>query len=185
MFLHKRLPGAVSGQRGGSLPPAGRVARRSRAVLSVKAFGSAATQPASEAEGGKRVKPEKEKVRETQYLSNLSLEGAFVPTREGYLRFLAESKAVYDVVERIVAERDEYAAFRNSGLERAGPLAEDIAWFTSTYGLQPPTVTEVGVNDVWLRAVRSVCMSNSMCMEHSNTFIIAAPFAWSLSKRIR
>jgi len=66
-----------------------------------------------------------------------------VPTRQGYLRFLAESKAVYDVMERCVAEREEYAAFRNSGLERAGPLAEDIAWFKATYGMEPPAVTEV------------------------------------------
>lgn len=61
----------------------------------------------------------------------------FAPTREGYLRFLVESKAVYDVLEAAVQStaHPEYAAFCNTGLERAKALEEDIAWFRETHNL--------------------------------------------------
>ncbi|KAF5828604.1 heme oxygenase 1 [Dunaliella salina] len=177
MLLHKRLPGAVSGQQRRAIPAA-RAVRPSRVALRpVKAFGSAATQPAETTESGKRVKPEKEKgfinkmrmvAMKLHTKDQAPKEGEkpappprpFVPTREGYLRFLAESKAVYDVVERIIAERDEYAAFRNSGLERAGPLAEDIAWVSSTYGLQPPAVTEDGPGMTYARKVAELATTD-------------------------
>ena len=35
----------------------------------------------------------------------------FLPTKEGYLRFLVESKAVYGVLERVVQERPEVSGF--------------------------------------------------------------------------
>ena len=72
------------------------------------------------------------------------------PTKEGYLSFLIESKAVYDCMEGIVATDSNpicarFAArgaprtrsrararadtkFRNTGLERGAALAKDIAW---------------------------------------------------------
>ena len=72
------------------------------------------------------------------------------PTKEGYLSFLIESKAVYDCMEGIVAKdsnpicacfaargapgtRSRGAAhadakFRNTGLERGAALEKDIAW---------------------------------------------------------
>lgn len=39
------------------------------------------------------------------------------PTREGYLRFLTESKVVYDVVEKICKEgaQPEYTKFASTG----------------------------------------------------------------------
>ncbi len=36
------------------------------------------------------------------------------------------------------------AAFQNTGLERSKALAEDIAWFKQTYGLDPPALKEDG-----------------------------------------
>ncbi|XP_071729523.1 heme oxygenase 1, chloroplastic-like [Rutidosis leptorrhynchoides] len=53
------------------------------------------------------------------------------PTVEGYLKFLVDSKLVYDTLEKIVDRADypEYAEFRNTGLERAECLAKDLAWF--------------------------------------------------------
>ncbi|GFR51806.1 hypothetical protein Agub_g14265 [Astrephomene gubernaculifera] len=71
-------------------------------------------------------------------------QGPWVPTRKGYLRFLAESKAVYDAFERLVHENDAYAVLRNTGLERGQSLAEDLAWFHRTYQLSAPELKEDG-----------------------------------------
>ncbi|KAL6974219.1 Heme oxygenase 1 [Sarracenia purpurea var. burkii] len=53
------------------------------------------------------------------------------PTIDGYLRFLVDSKVVYDTLERIVekAPFPEYAEFRSTGLERSESLAKDLEWF--------------------------------------------------------
>ncbi|KAJ9551080.1 hypothetical protein OSB04_015125 [Centaurea solstitialis] len=53
------------------------------------------------------------------------------PTIDGYLKFLVDSKLVYDTLEKIVDKADfpEYAEFRNTGLERAESLAKDLEWF--------------------------------------------------------
>ncbi|KAF9613507.1 hypothetical protein IFM89_008354 [Coptis chinensis] len=53
------------------------------------------------------------------------------PTVEGYLRFLVDSKVVYDTLETIVqkAVYPSYAEFRNTGLERSEKLAKDLEWF--------------------------------------------------------
>ncbi|EPS62756.1 heme oxygenase 1 [Genlisea aurea] len=53
------------------------------------------------------------------------------PTVEGYLKFLMDSKLVYDTLERIVekAAFPEYAEFRNTGLERSEALSKDLDWF--------------------------------------------------------
>ena len=62
------------------------------------------------------------------------------PTKEGYLRFLVESKAVYEAMEAIVASGASpmYGDFVDTGLERAEGLAKDIEWFCSTYDLEAP-----------------------------------------------
>ncbi|XP_062149211.1 heme oxygenase 1, chloroplastic [Alnus glutinosa] len=53
------------------------------------------------------------------------------PTIDGYLRFLVDSKLVYDTLEGIVQEPafPSYAEFRNTGLERSEKLAKDLEWF--------------------------------------------------------
>lgn len=53
------------------------------------------------------------------------------PTVEGYLKFLVDSKVVYDTLEDIVQEapHPSYAEFRNTGLERSESLKEDLEWF--------------------------------------------------------
>lgn len=53
------------------------------------------------------------------------------PTIDGYLKFLVDSKLVYDTLDKILDQADfpEYAEFRNTGLERAGNLAKDLEWF--------------------------------------------------------
>ncbi|GFQ03776.1 heme oxygenase 1 chloroplastic [Phtheirospermum japonicum] len=53
------------------------------------------------------------------------------PSVEGYLKFLVDSKLVFDTLERIVdkAAIPVYAEFRNTGLERSESLAKDLEWF--------------------------------------------------------
>ncbi|KAL3535861.1 hypothetical protein ACH5RR_004322 [Cinchona calisaya] len=53
------------------------------------------------------------------------------PSIEGYLKFLVDSKLVYDTLEKIVDNSPfpEYAEFRNTGLERSESLAKDLEWF--------------------------------------------------------
>ncbi|KAM0021555.1 putative Heme oxygenase (biliverdin-producing) [Helianthus debilis subsp. tardiflorus] len=53
------------------------------------------------------------------------------PTIDGYLKFLVDSKLVYDTLDKILVKADfpEYAEFRNTGLERAGNLEKDLNWF--------------------------------------------------------
>ncbi|KAL3629572.1 Heme oxygenase 1 [Castilleja foliolosa] len=53
------------------------------------------------------------------------------PSIEGYLKFLVDSKLVFDTLERIVdkAAIPVYAEFRNTGLERSESLEKDLEWF--------------------------------------------------------
>ncbi|XP_042449794.1 heme oxygenase 1, chloroplastic-like [Zingiber officinale] len=53
------------------------------------------------------------------------------PSIEGYLRFLVDSKIVYDTLETIIqkAAYPLYAEFRSTGLERSEKLAKDLKWF--------------------------------------------------------
>lgn len=53
------------------------------------------------------------------------------PTIEGYLRFLVDSKLVFQTLEDIVdrAAVPWYAEFRNTGLERSEQLKKDLEWF--------------------------------------------------------
>lgn len=57
--------------------------------------------------------------------------GKLQPSVEGYLRFLVDSKVVYDTLESIVQNSDNpsYAKFNNTGLERSEKLAKDLEWF--------------------------------------------------------
>lgn len=57
--------------------------------------------------------------------------GKWEPTIEGYLKFLVDSKVVYDTLEDVVqkAAYPAYAEFRNTGLERSEKLAKDLEWF--------------------------------------------------------
>ncbi|XP_028753849.1 heme oxygenase 1, chloroplastic-like [Neltuma alba] len=52
-------------------------------------------------------------------------------TIDGYLRFLVDSKLVYDTLEKIIedAAYPYYAEFRNTGLERSASLEKDLQWF--------------------------------------------------------
>ena len=68
------------------------------------------------------------------------------PTKEKYLKFLVESKAMYEAMEEIVASgaSPQYAAFVNTGLERTEGLARDIAWFEATHAMVAPVADGPG-----------------------------------------
>ncbi|CAA6666410.1 unnamed protein product [Spirodela intermedia] len=59
--------------------------------------------------------------------------GKWQPSIDGYLRFLVDSKLVYDTLNSILekAVYPSYAEFRNTGLERSESLAKDLEWFKS------------------------------------------------------
>ncbi|WVZ91442.1 hypothetical protein U9M48_037611 [Paspalum notatum var. saurae] len=64
------------------------------------------------------------------------------PTVEGYLRFLVDSKLVFDTLDDIVhrATVPWYAEFQNTGLERSEPLQKDLAWFSlQGYAIPEPS----------------------------------------------
>eukprot|EP00250_Pteridium_aquilinum_P004467 c14671_g1_i1 orf=206-1051(+) len=67
------------------------------------------------------------------------------PSIAGYLKFLVDSKAVYDTMETIVQEapHPSYAEFRNTGLERAAALSKDLEWFKGQ-GYEIPEPGEPG-----------------------------------------
>jgi len=68
----------------------------------------------------------------------------YTPTHEDYLRFLVDSKHVYEALEEIVNTRPELAAFQNSGLERGQPLESDISFMIKEYNLKMPQVGQAG-----------------------------------------
>ncbi|KAG0590405.1 hypothetical protein M758_1G092800 [Ceratodon purpureus] len=59
--------------------------------------------------------------------------GQWKPSIPGYIKFLVDSKKVYDTMETIVekASHPSYEYFRNTGLERSARLAKDLEWFAS------------------------------------------------------
>ncbi|KAG2492474.1 hypothetical protein HYH03_009139 [Edaphochlamys debaryana] len=71
-------------------------------------------------------------------------QGPWTPTRPGYLRFLTESKVVFDTFERIIATNDEYKAFRNTGLERSQALSDDLNYFRLVYHMSTPQLKQDG-----------------------------------------
>ncbi|KAL9244181.1 hypothetical protein vseg_017984 [Gypsophila vaccaria] len=55
----------------------------------------------------------------------------WMPSLEGFLKYLVDMKLVFDTIERVVeASHDvSYAYFRKTGLERSESLARDLEWF--------------------------------------------------------
>ncbi|KAJ8444634.1 hypothetical protein Cgig2_023697 [Carnegiea gigantea] len=69
------------------------------------------------------------------------------PTIEGYLKFLVDSKLVYDALDRILEEAPFpfYAELRNTGLERSESLVKDLEWFKEE-GYSIPEASETGLS---------------------------------------
>ncbi|KAK4745687.1 hypothetical protein SAY87_011999 [Trapa incisa] len=62
------------------------------------------------------------------------------PSMEGFVKYLVDSKLVFDTIERIVDESSDvaYAYFRKTGLERSGSLSKDLEWFSQQEVAIPP-----------------------------------------------
>ncbi|KAJ1696842.1 hypothetical protein LUZ63_005354 [Rhynchospora breviuscula] len=74
-------------------------------------------------------------------------ENTWQPSMEGFLKYLVDSKLVFDTIERIIDESSHvsYAYFRKSGLERTASLTKDIEWFKEQ-GFAIPEPSLPGVN---------------------------------------
>lgn len=78
-------------------------------------------------------------------------------TREDYLRFLVDSQYIYETLEDIVRDKPELSVFRDTGLERVGPLEKDIVFMTSEYKLVRPPVGQAGHEYAkHLRSIKSI-----------------------------
>ncbi|KMT19305.1 hypothetical protein BVRB_1g013110 [Beta vulgaris subsp. vulgaris] len=69
------------------------------------------------------------------------------PSMEGFLKYLVDSKLVFETIERVVEDSNDvsYAYFRRTGLERSGSLARDLEWF-SQQGMAIPEPSNPGVS---------------------------------------
>ncbi|RZC56950.1 hypothetical protein C5167_015800 [Papaver somniferum] len=70
------------------------------------------------------------------------------PSLDGYVKFLVDSKVVYDALEKIIdsANYSSYAELRNTGLERSGALAKDLEWLREEMGIRIPSPTTSGIS---------------------------------------
>ncbi|KAL5705792.1 heme oxygenase (biliverdin-producing, ferredoxin) [Ranunculus cassubicifolius] len=69
------------------------------------------------------------------------------PRIEGFLKYLVDSKLIFQTLERIVDESNDvsYAYFRRTGLERSEALAKDLEWL-SQQDLLIPEPSNPGVS---------------------------------------
>lgn len=69
---------------------------------------------------------------------------AYVTTHMDYLHFLIDSQHVFQALEDAVISNDSLVEFRNTGLERTVGLEKDIKFMMEEYGLERPSVGNVG-----------------------------------------
>ncbi|KAK8647145.1 hypothetical protein V6N13_120900 [Hibiscus sabdariffa] len=88
-----------------------------------------ATQSEEEGEEGRGDRSETEKSNENGGDGEAE---TWSPTMEGFLKYLVDSKLVFNTIERIIDESDDvaYAYFRKTGLERSACLSKDLEWFS-------------------------------------------------------
>lgn len=117
---------------------------------SARVVASAASTPAAETPNKKRYPGEakgfveemrfvamrlhtKDQAKEGEKEANAQPIAKWQPSIEGYLRFLVDSKLVYDTLDSILERSDfpSYSEFRNTGLERSASLGKDLDWFKS------------------------------------------------------
>ncbi|CAE6012408.1 unnamed protein product [Arabidopsis arenosa] len=74
-------------------------------------------------------------------------EETWKPSKEGFLKYLVDSKLVFDTIERIVDESENvsYAYFRRTGLERCESIEKDLQWFRGE-DLVIPEPSNIGVS---------------------------------------
>lgn len=67
-------------------------------------------------------------------------DGTWQPSMEGFLKYLVDSKLIFNTVDRIIDDSQDvsYAYFRRTGLERSGGLSKDLEWFSQQNMVIPP-----------------------------------------------
>ena len=87
----------------------------------------------------------------------------WTPTKESYLRFLIESKSVYEAFEDIMANSPNttYRAFVNTGLERTEALQKDIDYMVKTWGLTAGPPRPGGPGYAYAGFLRNLAASSS------------------------
>ncbi|RWR92523.1 putative inactive heme oxygenase 2, chloroplastic [Cinnamomum micranthum f. kanehirae] len=65
------------------------------------------------------------------------------PTTEGFVKYLVDSKLVFETLDRIIDESNHvaYSYFRKTGLERSQGLSKDLEWFSQQNIVIPPPST--------------------------------------------
>ncbi|KAM0879373.1 hypothetical protein ACQ4PT_034286 [Festuca glaucescens] len=74
---------------------------------------------------------EEEDNHEVSEEGDVEVEGEWMPSIEDFVRYLVDSKLVFDTIERVVAGSTDvaYVYFRKSGLERSASIEKDLEWF--------------------------------------------------------
>ncbi len=84
-----------------------------------------------------------------------------MPTKEGYLRFLIESRAVYAAFEDIMANGPEpYRAFSGTGLERTAAIDKDVAHMVKTWGLEAAPPAPGGPGSAYAGFLRDLAVTS-------------------------
>ncbi|BBN14330.1 protein MpHY1 [Marchantia polymorpha subsp. ruderalis] len=88
----------------------------------------------------------KDQAKEGEKQADVQPVAKWEPTIAGFIKFLVNSKAVFDCMEEIMAtaSHPSYAEFRNTGLERSAALSKDLEWLKSQ-GNEIPEPSEEGI----------------------------------------
>uniref|UniRef100_A0ACD5X1E6 Uncharacterized protein n=1 Tax=Avena sativa TaxID=4498 RepID=A0ACD5X1E6_AVESA len=76
---------------------------------------------------------------------DVEVQEEWMPSIEGFVRYLVDCKLVFDTVERVVAGSTDvaYVYFRKSGLERSASIEKDLEWFREQ-GIEVPEPSTSG-----------------------------------------
>uniref|UniRef100_A0ACD5XL62 Uncharacterized protein n=1 Tax=Avena sativa TaxID=4498 RepID=A0ACD5XL62_AVESA len=76
---------------------------------------------------------------------DVEVQEEWMPSIEGFVRYLVDCKLVFDTVERVVAGSTDvaYVYFRKSGLERSASIEKDLEWFRKQ-GIEIPEPSTSG-----------------------------------------
>ncbi|XP_042494171.1 probable inactive heme oxygenase 2, chloroplastic [Macadamia integrifolia] len=74
---------------------------------------------------------EEDSNKESEETEEDDVKDTWQPSMEGFLKYLVDSKLVFDTLDHVVEASDDvaYAYFRKTGLERSECLLKDLEWF--------------------------------------------------------
>lgn len=142
----KQFPGEAVGVAEEMRFVAMRLRNPKRTTLKEKTVAEGATEEAeSNGEEEPNHEAEEEGNHEMEEHDDEEVEGEWVPSMEGFVSYLVDSKLVFDTVERIIAGSTDvaYVYFRKSGLERSASIEKDLEWFREQ-GIEIPEPSTSG-----------------------------------------